>query len=61
MGKYEQFIKPLKPEGQLPKLIGNYGCQSCEENTDHAWFDDKKGIIFWFCSEGHRSEIKIGV
>ena len=61
MGKYKEFIQPLKPKGQLPTLMGNYGCQSCYEEVDVAYFDEPKGKMFWFCSEGHRSEISVGV
>jgi hypothetical protein len=61
MGKYKDFIQPLKPKNQLPSIIGSYGCQACDEYTNEAWFDEQKGCMFWFCSENHRSEIKVGV
>ncbi|NBO22063.1 hypothetical protein EBU94_01810 [bacterium] len=61
MGKYNDFIKPLKPKGTMHKMEGVYGCQSCDENVNMAYFDEHKGRLFWFCSEGHESEIKIDV
>jgi hypothetical protein len=61
MGKYKEFTQPLKPKGQLPKMLGSYGCQSCSIEVDHAWFDEFKDRMFWFCPEGHESEIKLNV
>lgn len=60
MGKYNEFNKE-EDEENYEEILGYYGCQTCPEDLKRAWFDQKNGTIFWICSEGHRSEIQVGV
>jgi len=62
MGKYSNFINPkISNNNKFELIVGNYGCQTCPKETEEAWFDEKHNLIFWICSEGHRSEIRVGV
>ncbi|NDB81307.1 MAG: hypothetical protein EB127_00950 [Alphaproteobacteria bacterium] len=60
MGKYDSFLKNNNEE-DYEELHGYYGCQTCPEDLFKAYFDEANNTIFWTCSEGHRSEIKVGV
>jgi hypothetical protein len=60
MTKFDEFIKGKKEDvSSYQELSGNYGCQSCELESLNAYFDDKISEIFWICSNGHRSEVKL--
>lgn len=61
MSKFNEFSNKKEEYKNFEKLFGLYGCQSCPEDLSEAWFDDRDRVIFWICSEGHRSEIKVGV
>lgn len=62
MSKFDDFLKEEEPEvDNLQRLDGgNYGCQSCDEIVPTAWFDEQSGEIAWYCSQKHRSVIRIG-
>ena len=45
---------------EMEELVGDYGCQVCEKNTQYAYFNHNKMEIIWFCSEKHRSSIALG-
>lgn len=54
MGKFNQFLNQDQPGCE--KIYGTYGCKSCSEDMDHAWWDKSKSMFFWICPLGHRSE-----
>ena len=58
MGKFEQFINNKETEN-CEKLYGTYGCKYCDADMDHAWWNASKGLFFWICPQGHRSEHKL--
>lgn len=61
MGKYSVFIRSYHLKHDFEKIKGSYGCQTCYIEMPEALFDKEKGIVFWICSNGHRSEIGVGV
>ena len=44
----------------MQRLDGEYGCQSCPNQTSVAYFDEKSMQIIWFCKDEHRSSIQVG-
>lgn len=55
MGKIEDFLNTQEPSG-VEKISGFYGCKYCNENMDHAFWDESKMVLFWICPEKHRTE-----
>jgi hypothetical protein len=41
-------------------MYGTYGCQQCDENMDHAFFDPEALLMVWICSKKHESKIDLG-
>lgn len=61
MGKYSDFVRSYSQSHPYETIKGAYGCQTCYLEVSESLFDKDKGLIFWICSQGHRSEIKVGV
>jgi hypothetical protein len=40
-------------------LEGDYGCQSCDEDMDHAFFNEDALMIVWVCPSGHESKVEL--
>jgi len=60
MAKFDDFVNDtLKHSSEYQKLEGDYGCQLCEKQTPVAYFDEKTGEIFWYCSDKHKSSIQV--
>jgi hypothetical protein len=38
---------------------GNYGCMQCEEDMDHAYFNEDTKILVWVCSQKHESKVEL--
>lgn len=60
MTRFDDFLndKPVD-DANLQKLDGDYGCQICDKQTPVAYFNEKEGEIFWYCSEEHKSSIRL--
>lgn len=41
-------------------MEGTYGCQSCDENLDRAYFNADEMYMMWTCSQGHESKVQLG-
>lgn len=41
------------------ELYGSYGCQSCDENVDTAYFDGESMTIMWVCTNNHESKVEL--
>ena len=58
MGKYSEFLSP-KVDSKDEKIIGFYGCGRCSEYSDFAYWNEYERLMFWVCSNGHRTEKQI--
>lgn len=41
------------------EMRGTYGCQSCEEDMDTAYFNPETLTIMWVCSKNHESKVEL--
>jgi hypothetical protein len=48
-----------KEEELLQEVDGGYSCQECLENVNKAYFNEEEGILIWYCTEGHRSQVTL--
>lgn len=57
----EQFLGKAKQKQEelLQEVQGGYSCQECFEVIEKAYFDEKEGILVWYCSDNHRSQVTI--
>lgn len=60
MTKFEEFLKKQKINTEdMEKMIGTFGCKTCELDSDVAHFDSRSMKIIYTCENGHESVIQI--
>jgi hypothetical protein len=61
MGKMSEFISGDDNGYSMSDetIMGDYGCSVCELDVPFAKFNEAKGLLYWVCVEGHRTEISI--
>jgi hypothetical protein len=63
MTSFNDFFSPSNGDENLDgmqELDGDYGCQSCPNQVNKAYFNDKSLEIIWYCKDSHRSSIVVG-
>lgn len=58
----KDFISGKKKEeesGKFMPVSGTFMCQECELKCTDAKLDELKGVLVYFCPDGHRSEAKL--
>lgn len=43
----------------FPEVDGSFTCQECNETVIKGMFDEDGGIIIWYCTENHKSQVSI--
>ena len=38
---------------------GTYGCQKCEADMDHAYFNIETLTLMWVCPDNHESKVEL--
>ena len=41
------------------EIVGEYGCSSCDESVDIAYFSEAVGKMAWVCSNKHETSFKL--
>ena len=60
MTKFEDFLKKGKTDvSNMEKMMGTFGCKTCELDVSEAYFDANEIKIIYVCENGHESVIQI--
>jgi len=50
---------PVDKYAGWEKLVGKYGCKSCPEYSEYAYYDGVNGVLAWTCPDNHESVINL--
>lgn len=54
------FIESVsKTSRPTPNVEGDFDCHICRERVDDGFYDYAEGILSWWCSQEHKSSIKV--
>lgn len=63
MPSLNEFLGKPKDSGRnwegWETLIGLYGCQKCDKDTNIAYYNSERHLMMWACPDDHESKVQL--